>query len=335
MINYKEIWESINQEAEDCKGEPKIARQIFPSNTFSVFLATDFKQSVRHLYVLIDDNNDIFIDDLPRFMGLDISLCHASVGEFKNQKFLRLTQPIPNTENIFELVISDICDRIIVLKTKQELITALKICLEEWKFFFEKRENHILPISLQKGLCGELFFLKEYLFPRYGFRDSLYYWTGSDRTNRDFQIGSMAIEIKATSGKQHKKVIISSEKQLDDNGLDCLLLGIVQLNTHENMPDKNLPTLITEIREMLESDVIAYFHFEIKIAKYGYSAKLANKYTTGFSLEKISFFKVSEGFPRLLLHDLCNGIGDIKYSIALSACSQFEIDKSLVEEYLK
>ncbi len=330
MIDYRKIWTSINAESQGESIKTLIARQIPSKGVFPAFLATDFKKGIRLLYVKLHDNHDIITDNLPRFRGLEISSTTTSIGNFKNETFLVFSQSIPNTDNIFESVISDICDTIIQLQNKQNLNAALTKVLNEWKVFFEKQENEILSIEAQKGLFGELCFLSEYLFQKYSFTESLFYWTGSDKTNHDFQIINNAVEVKTTSSKQHKKFTISSERQLDATGLEHLYLSLFALNLHTNMPHKSLPALIRQIYSEIHSDPIATFQFQIKLAKYGYNDALAEKYLVGFSRFDMKFFEVREGFPRLLQRNLPNGVGDLKYSVVVAACTEFEIPTDIL-----
>ncbi len=330
MIDYGLIWESINNESRSNPLQPQIARRIPSKGFFPVFLATDFIKGIRLLYIKIDSNQGIEIDKLPRFRGLEISLDITSIGEFNNQDFIKFTQSIPNIDNVFELVISDICEKIIQVFNKNNLNSTLTKILNEWKIFFDKQENKILSLDSQKGLIGELYFLKFYIFEKYSSIESIIYWTGAERTNHDFQILNTAVEIKTTSSKQHKKFIVSSEKQLDNAGLENLYLSLFTLNLHHNMPDHTLPALIKEIYTEIRDSPVATFQFQIKLIKYGYNERDAEKYKIGFSLNTMKFFEVSAGFPRLLQENLPNGIGDIKYSVAVSACAPFEIKTNVL-----
>ena len=331
MIDYKKIWVSINNESSSNIEKTQIARKIPSTNVFPVFLATDCKNSVRLLYIKLDKDHDIVIDNLPRFRGLEISLIVTSLGEFSDVAFIKFTQSIPNTDNIFELVIADLCDKVIQLQNKKVLNSILAKVLNEWRIFFDQQENEILSIEKQKGLIGELHFLKDYLFKKYSSAESILFWTGSDRTNHDFQILNNAVEVKTTANKQHKRILISSEKQLDSTGLDHLYLSLFVLNLHSNIPDRTLPALIREIYSLIKNDPIASYQFQIKLAKCGYNQNLSEKYTIGFTIFEMKFFEVIEGFPRLLQGNLPDGIGDLKYSVVVSACTPFEIKRDILK----
>lgn len=325
MNNYRKIWESINNESKGNPSQTHIARRIRTNGSFEMFLATDFRKAIRLLYVKYEEYHELITENLPRFRGLEISVSVVSLGEFTNTPFIKFMQSIPNTDNIFELVISDICDKIARLENKRELSSVLVRTLSEWKLFFEKQENEILSVAAQKGLIGELYFLRDHLFRKYSFSESLSYWTGSEKTNHDFQIVNNAVEVKTTAGKQHKKFTVSSEKQLDNTGLAHLYLVLFSLNLHSNMPDRTLPSVISKIYSIIQDDPVATFQFQIKLLKYGYNETLAEKYTIGFSVLDMRFLEVKEGFPRLLQMNLPDGVGDLKYSVVVAACTPFEI----------
>lgn len=328
MINYKEIWRSLNKESAANFLGMQIARRIL-SKKLVVFLASDYKRDVRLLYIKVDSEN-VVIENLPRFRGLEITLVSESLGEFENEFFLKFTQSIPNTDNIFELVISDICDRIVSFNNDNINSTLINV-LSEWKYFFEKLETKILSPSEQKGLFGELYFLKNYLLKKYTTYESLVFWTGADKTNHDFQINKNAVEIKTSSSKQHKKITIASERQLDNTGLDNLFLGVMTFNMHINCPSKALGQIVSDIFVIINDDFAAVYFFEIKLIKIGFNRLNSDKYTVGFSTREVKFYEVVDGFPRLLYKQLPNGIGDIKYTVMVATCEPFEIKTDILQ----
>src|SRR6266540_5117744 len=125
MIDYRKIWDSINRESDTSNVKTQIARKIPANGVFPVFLATDFKKGIRLLYIKLESEHDIVTENLPRFRGLEISLSVTSIGGSQNQEFIKFTQSIPNTENIFESVISDICESVVHLQNKKNLPAVL------------------------------------------------------------------------------------------------------------------------------------------------------------------------------------------------------------------
>jgi hypothetical protein len=136
--------------------------------------------------------------------------------------------------------------------------------------------------------------------------------------------------VKTTSSKQHKKFVVTSEKQLDSTGLNHLYLALFSINLHNNMLERTLPALIREIYEQIASDAVATFQLQMRLTKYGYLPKDEEKYRLGFSIGSVNYFEVRDGFPRLLQRNLPEGVGDLKYSVVVSACSRFEITRSIL-----
>ena len=220
-IDYTEIWKEINEESRN-NPNSLIARKIPAESNEAVFIATDFNKNIRCLY--IDLSSGIYINQsrLPLFRGLDIVEVNSSIGDYYNCRFLKISQTIPETENIFELFVSDICNDIVNLVSFSSLELTLISSLNEWKVFFEKYTEELLPLSVQQGLFGELSFLESYILKKFTAYETMCYWTGAKRTNHDFQLHETAVEVKTSAGKQHKKIQINSEKQLDTTGLKKL-----------------------------------------------------------------------------------------------------------------
>jgi hypothetical protein len=327
-IDYSEIWKEINEESRN-NPDSLIARKIPSESKEAVFIATDFNKNIRCLYIGLSSEIHINQGKLPLFRGLEIVEVKSSIGDCNNHRFLKISQIIPETENIFELFVSDICNDIVNLKSFSHLESALSRSLNEWKLFFEKYSSEILSISIQEGLFGELCFLEDFLLRKYPAYESMIFWTGAKRSNHDFQLfNNTAIEVKTSAGKQHKKMYISSEKQLDRTGLDNLFLVLYCLNIHDNAPDKSLSAKIKSVINLLSADRVALSIFEAQLTRLGYNKEAAQMYTTGFSVSQFKIYRIADGFPAIISSVLPEGVGDLKYSIMVSACSNFEINES-------
>ncbi|SHG42134.1 PD-(D/E)XK motif protein [Pedobacter caeni] len=331
MIDYRSIWNSLNVESEKAIIKAEIVRKIPSLGKYSVFLSTDFHKGIRLLYCKLNLNDNLNLSSFPRFKGLEISVVNTSIGEFKNNEFLKLKQSIPNTDIVFESVISDICQHIVLIESEGSLEATLIKVLNEWKMFFDMEDSSILSTSSQKGLFGELIFLKDHLFNQFSLTESLNYWTGADKTNHDFQIFDQAVEVKTTSLKQHRSIVISSEKQLDNLGLSNLYLFVLNVNIHHNTITNTLKNLVEDVLFILKDDSIASHQFYLKLLKYGYNIGQADQYCLGFSITETIFYRVIEGFPRLINLNIPNGVGELRYSVMLSACEPYKINSATLK----
>jgi hypothetical protein len=96
------------------------------------------------------------------------------------------------------------------------------------------------------------------------------------------------------------------------------------------MPERTLPAFIDEIYACMSNDPSVMYYLQIKLIKYGYNQLNKEKYKLGFSLNTMRYFEVREGFPRILQNRLPEGVGDLKYSVVVSACGSFEISTDIL-----
>jgi hypothetical protein len=209
---------------------------------------------------------------------------------------------------------------------EKNVVATILNSLETWKLFFEKNKNKSLSVEKQKGLYGELTYLRDFVLKQIDFSTAIESWKGPDRAYHDFEFKKIAVEIKTTSGKEHKKFIISSEKQLDSLELDNLYLGLFSLNVHFNDIGQTLIDIIEECDILLTEFSAARYAFNLKLLKSGYLPEHKLEYKTRFSISSIDFFEITDDFPRITKNNLPIGLGDIKYSVMVSACERFKID---------
>ncbi|MEQ1678566.1 MAG: PD-(D/E)XK motif protein, partial [Chitinophagaceae bacterium] len=75
-------------------------------------------------------------------------------------------------------------------------------------------------------------------------------WTGPSKAIQDFQFGRWALEVKTTSGKNHQKIYVSSERQLDDSLIPAIFLYHLSLDIR-NGNGETLNALIDSIYDLL------------------------------------------------------------------------------------
>src|SRR5208283_4494312 len=102
--------------------------------------------------------------------------------------------------------------------------------LDRWKRFFETAgEDGLSEISAQ-GLLGELIFLRDFAIPESESPGAaVSSWAVPEPLSKDFQYSGGAIEVKSSVSREHTKVHISGERQLDDTGFVSLCLLAVLL----------------------------------------------------------------------------------------------------------
>ncbi len=322
-LDYNEIWNDLEAQAmrRSRPVEPLLLRRLVLEGTApEVHLGSDGQQ----LYILIRMpsgwNGDI--SSLPRWSGMRPGAMRGTERPMPRH-FLVLRQEPGAPSEVFKAVAADICGSLVGCAPDQAMrVVSHRLGL--WKVFFEATGAAALGIEAQQGLFGELWVLREHFLPKLGPGHAVSVWTGPKHSNHDFQLPRVAVEVKTSTAKQHQKIHIPSERQLDTRGLDMLNLVILSFSPLDH-GGESLPQMVGSLRASLQPDPVAAREFEDKLIEAGYIDAHSERYGTGYSLRSERAFAVRPGFPCLLEGDLPDGVGDLSYTIALAACAPFEV----------
>jgi hypothetical protein len=305
--------------------DPLLSRQVQLSQEILVVYALR-KVDGRHvLYIQCDPDDAARGHKYPEWKGISIQY-----SGFENPGiggcFIRIEQAEGNDDDIYFAVADDLCSCLNgVLRVN--LRKSLSLTLERWQRFFSLREKIRLTKEEQVGLFGELWLLREMLNHDLGF-PAIGYWKGPYREVFDYSMQNMSIEVKSTSTKMPYKAYINNEVQLDD-GLagGTLILCFVAVQTNESSGE-TLADIVQFIEEFVKSDEAAYRLFQDKIFGCGLGSAYINSYIMHYIIKEQAFFNVEEGFPRILKRNLQNGLGEISYSLDISACGKYKIGEN-------
>jgi hypothetical protein len=226
--------------------------------------------------------------------------------------------------DIFSVLCEDLMMSIAEITDGNKLIQELLNRFEKWKSLFDKLTFQGLTPEEQRGLFAETYLLRKFLrLGRSEYSKVINCWVGSNKEIRDFQHGAWAIEVKSTSGNNHQKAQISSERQLDVSKLESLFLFHLSLEKTQ-ASGESLNQIIRSIHDLLSSDYKSLNRYKSKLLESGYFSQHYRLYEgTGYVIRKEAFYCVEGNFPRIEEKDVRNGVGDVKYSIILSQCSEF------------
>jgi len=150
----------------------------------------------------------------------------------------------------------------------------------------------------------------------------------SKGTQQDFQFLGCAVEVKTTSAKQHQKLAIASERQLDDTGAGAIVLLHLSLDVRQGQGE-TLPAMVASVRSLVVSDAIAKDELENLLFEVGYLDIHVTRYeNTGYTIREHNYFKVGADFPKIIESDLRNGVGDVRYTVSVAECKRFSIPVS-------
>ena len=146
--------------------------------------------------------------------------------------------------------------------------------------------------------------------------------------------GTVTVEVKTTSAKQHQKLAIASERQLDDTGAGTIVLLHLSLDVRQGQGE-TLPEMVASVRSLVARDAIARDDLENLLFEIGYLDIHATRYENiGYTIREHNYFKVSVNFPKIIESDLRNGVGDVRYTISVAECKRFSIPESEVIELI-
>ncbi len=270
----------------------------------------------------------------PRIKGLSIEL--KSLEQIPGGEVtLLLELQQHDAVDVFSVFVARICDELDKLSRPELAVKAVIALIEKWKEFFSGGSD-ILSEERQTGLYGELYLLKVITEKEIDVGKVVKAWTGSKKTSQDFEFCSVSVEVKSSVAVDASRINITNSRQLDDTGLDNLFLVRVLLDARQGS-DRTLPKLIESIRKIIkENSPEAGLDFEEKLLGAGYQDKHIEQYRCrSYSERELVFYKVRDGFPRLLDENLPDGVTKISYEVTLDACRDFIIENENVIEAVR
>lgn len=329
MMKTETLWQEL--ESQDLTGTGKgiLKRLVVTSQKCDLFLGVVMPG--KHRSIVLELPRDIvpFPETVPVSRGLDCDV--IITGQELNTGYASLVLKCSSKEyhEIFASIADDIIEVVIPQPDQKKLVRAFINRLFLWQSCFERQGDEGLGEAAQRGLYAELYFLSNYLLDSdTGPNEAVSMWTGPESRQHDFQGRDFQVECKSSIAKQHQKITVSSEQQLDDQGNGGLYLFFLSLSSFESGPE-TLPSLVATVRSKVASHAQALSLFNAKLIASGYLDTQEQHYIqNGYRVRSEHVFAVEEGFPRLLEKDLPSGVGDLQYSIALTACQPFEINRS-------
>jgi hypothetical protein len=193
--------------------------------------------------------------------------------------------------------------------------------MDRWKRLMASA--NLLSLEELRGLMGELFLLGDIVIPKWGPDVAISGWQGPFEGPQDFILPDLNIEVKTTFPGA-TKIHISSLDQLETLGTRLVLAIIVLAPAPEKTDSSTTPEgLVNRIRSMLQTDE-ALTEFQTRLAAVGYAARDEYEQTVVHP-QRIRFFEVSDGFPRIRRPSVPAGVESVTYNVDLTLCNQFEI----------
>ncbi len=247
----------------------------------------------------------------------DIKIETIPDQEHPGKKFLLILLLDNQFKDIFATLCEDLMNNVAEIGDENMLISELLARLFKWQAIFEQYKLPGLSEESQMGLFGELFFMRKFLHNSDDFAFCLNAWKGPENAVQDFQHSNWAIEVKATHGKNHQKIQITSERQLDTDIVTNIYLYHLSLDIRENKGE-TLNDIVDDVKDILKDNSVAFTAFKLKLLSAGYFENHRVYYTdTGYNIRLERIFFVTGSFPRITERQIAAGVGDVRYSIII------------------
>jgi hypothetical protein len=325
VISLENQWEVLEQQAHP-EGSGFAVRRLSPGGKLDLFAGVEHGTAAR-LFIL-GAGETVPRTKLPKDThGLELSWRRLELGSEGRVAFIvKLAKP--EYKPIFSALVGDILESLEEIDDYKEAFVAIIARLEQWRSLLEKPPVHELSADAQRGLYGELVFLRDILMGELGSR-AVMAWKGPDGSQQDFAVSGGAVECKTSSSRLHHMMKIASERQLDDRNLRFLFVRY--LSVADGEIGESLADVIEGIASAITTNSEAVAHFAKCLQNIGYTHTKDN-YKTRYQIRDEKYFKVTEGFPRITEDVVPEGVGDVTYSISVAGCAPFEV---LEEQVLK
>lgn len=243
----------------------------------------------------------------------------------KTKKFLLILLLNKQHKDIFSTLCEDLIFGVSEVKEEETLVEKILERLAKWQSLFEKVGKQGLTDEAQRGLYGEIYFLRFFLNNTSDKNYCLKSWFGPEKSIQDFQYSSWAVEVKTTHGNNHQKIHITSERQLDDSIVEKIFLYHLSLDIRVGNGE-SLNSLIDEVSELLSDNTMASNLFKLKLLDSGFYEIHRHLYEEkGYTIRQENLYRVSGSFPRITEKQIPTGVGDVRYSIVLSESEEWRI----------
>ncbi len=327
-MKISELWSDIELNIhQDRSGY--LTRRVRLDSIFDLRIAVIEPQGIRALLLRVRHTVAELIQEYPKSEGFQVKLLRLP-DDGQEYATFQLTLTQNRYSDIFTALVDDVILGVSEKNTEEAGIEEFVVRLKRWQAFLKVNQPEGLSEIAQQGLYGELWFLRQVVLQNLLLLNGIQHWTGPKATQQDFQFSGCAIEVKTISAKQHQKLIISSERQLDDTGAGTIVLLHLSLDIRQGQGE-TLPEMVASVRSIVAADAIAKDELENLLFEVGYLDIHTDRYeNTGYNIREHNYFKVGEDFPKIIESDLRNGVGDVRYSISVAECKRFSILESEV-----
>jgi putative PD-(D/E)XK family protein DUF4420 len=258
--------------------------------------------------------------ELPQTQGILLAFTSAVDGH----RDLQMALTTPDRAEVFNPLIADVADAAGTATGSAGALGAAVERFERWRRLLQSIADTGLSVKARRGLFGELAVLRDHLMPELPDTQAVQAWTGPNDANQDFQLPSVAIEVKTGSGMQPRSIIIANERQLDATGAGRLLLIHLALDERRGGSGESLNTVVDSLRASLSPGPCSMFD-ELLIRVGFLPADRALYEEPRYTVRAKAFWNVTGEFPRIVETDLRPGVSQCRYQISTVGLDRYAV----------
>lgn len=323
------VWAQLEDEPGD---QGLVLRRLHPNSQHDLHVALDLETRRRQL---------VFgrpwkpADTLPVFPETQAIACRSrlQIGGRNMRIVVELLEPA--LSDVFTPLVEDLAGRIAATQDAKDATVELASGLARWQDLFEQLGRDGLSALARRGLAGELIVMQTDVLPHVAPEAAVDAWTGPLKANQDFQRPAVAVEVKVTTGQNPQGFIVANERELDATGTGALVVAHLSLDERQGGTGSSINDLVDDLRQRLAGHPVALAAFNAKLVRVGYFDTHRDQYPEPhYEPRTLKHLHVRDDFPCITEKDLREGVGAVRYTVALTACEGYEMAASEVHKLI-
>lgn len=254
-------------------------------------------------------------DKLPEGQGFAVERADP---EGSGRLWLALTRKSAGSSELFAAMACDVFgaldDAVAAGADEAKLLRVFIGRMRAWQEFMRKGTQALSP-EAEIGLIGELTLLRAIIEAGVSPAVAIESWVGPLDGIQDFELGTGALEVKATLSAVGFPAKIGSLEQLDDSTRQPLFVAGARLRQTDS--GQNLPEIVETMRLTIKGEAESERLLTERLLAAGYIDSHADRYPRRFEQAGMRVVEVANDFPRLTSGKVPAGIMRAMYEIDL------------------
>jgi hypothetical protein len=331
MMKIEEIWQDLESDSSLQSGllYKRYSGNVLPDLYVAIKMPERFRCIAAHL----NASPDFDTRKWDKFR--DIKIQFLPDEKNPDKQFLVVLLLNSQHKDVFSVLSEDLINKVSEITSENDLVKELVARLAKWNLLFEKMGQQGLTEEARRGLYGELYFMRTLLSAGINSEFCINVWKGVEKAVQDFQYSDWAVEVKTTHGKSHQKLHITSERQLDINIIPNIYLMHFSLEVRQSHGE-SLNQIVEDLMAFLSGSPSSQSIFRLKLLEVGYFDHHKQYYENpGYSIRQKNVYKITEDFPKITENMIPAGVGDVRYSVVISANENWMLEEGQLIDFIK